>query len=53
MRYAHLHTLTNYTFLTGASHPEEYIYQAHERGYDAIAINCIPFDRLNLLPTIS
>jgi error-prone DNA polymerase len=38
MRYAHLHTTTNYTFLTGASHPQEYVYHAHELGYDAIAI---------------
>jgi error-prone DNA polymerase len=38
MRYAHLHTTTNFTFLTGASHPSEYVYQAHELGYDAIAI---------------
>ncbi|PUA27439.1 MAG: error-prone DNA polymerase [Cellvibrio sp. 79] len=38
MRYAHLHTTTNFTFLTGASHPAEYVYQAHELGYDAIAI---------------
>lgn len=38
MRYAHLHTLTNFTFLTGASHPEEYVYRAYELGYDAIAI---------------
>lgn len=38
MRYAHLHTTTNFTFLTGASHPGEYINQAHELGYDAIAV---------------
>lgn len=38
MRYAQLHTTTNFTFLTGASHPAEYIYQAHELGYDALAI---------------
>lgn len=38
MRYAQLHTTTNFTFLTGASHPAEYVYQAHELGYDAIAI---------------
>lgn len=38
MRYAHLHTTTNFTFLTGASHPGEYIYQAHDLGYEAIAI---------------
>jgi error-prone DNA polymerase len=38
MRYAHLHTLSNFTFLTGASHPGEYIERAYELGYDAIAI---------------
>jgi error-prone DNA polymerase len=38
MRYAHLHTITNFTFLTGASHPGEYIYQANQLGYEAIAI---------------
>jgi len=38
MRYAQLHTTTNFTFLTGASHPGEYIYQADDLGYDALAI---------------
>lgn len=38
MGYAHLFTTTNFTFLTGASHPPEYIYRAAELGYDAIAI---------------
>lgn len=38
MRYAHLHTITNFTFLTGASHPDEYVYRAHALGYDALAI---------------
>lgn len=38
MRYAHLFTTTNFTFLTGASHPPEYIYRAAELGYDALAI---------------
>ncbi len=38
MRYAHLFTTTNFTFLTGASHPPELVYQAAELGYDAIAI---------------
>jgi len=36
--YAHLNTTTNYTFLRGASHPEEYIAQAKAFGYSAIAI---------------
>lgn len=38
MTYAHLHTLTNFTFLTGASHPHEMVYRAAELGYSAIAI---------------
>src|SRR5690554_5106978 len=38
MRYAQLHTTTNFTFLTGASHPGEYVDRAHELGYDALAI---------------
>jgi error-prone DNA polymerase len=38
MRYAQLNTTTNFTFLTGASHPHEYIYRAAELGYEAIAI---------------
>jgi error-prone DNA polymerase len=38
MRYAQLYTTTSFTFLTGASHPPEYVYRAHELGYDAIAI---------------
>ncbi len=38
MRYSHLFTTTNFTFLTGASYPAEYIYRAAELGYDALAI---------------
>lgn len=38
MNYAHLHTLTNFSFLTGASHPPEMVYRAAELGYSAIAI---------------
>ena len=38
MRYSHLNTTTNFTFLTGASHPPEYIQRAAELGYDALAI---------------
>jgi error-prone DNA polymerase len=37
-RYAQLFTTTNFTFLTGASHPAEYVYRAAELGYDALAI---------------
>jgi error-prone DNA polymerase len=36
--YAELHCLTNYTFLRGASHPEEMVKQASKLGYSAIAI---------------
>lgn len=38
MSYAHLHTVTNFTFQYGASHPSEYVHRAAELGYDAIAI---------------
>lgn len=38
MRYAQLFTTTNFTFLTGASHPPEFVYQAADLGYEAIAI---------------
>ncbi len=37
-RYAELHCLSNFTFLRGASHPEELVEQAHKQGYSAIAI---------------
>lgn len=36
--YAHLHCTTNFTFLTGASHPQEMIYQAADLNYAALAI---------------
>ena len=36
--YAELCVTTNFTFLTGASHPEEMITRAAERGLTAIAI---------------
>lgn len=36
--YAELHTLSNFTFLTGASHPEELVRRASELGYQALAI---------------
>jgi error-prone DNA polymerase len=37
-RYAELETTSNYTFLTGASHPEELVQQAAALGLEAIAI---------------
>ena len=36
--YAELLTLTNFTFLKGASHPEELVERADQLGYQAIAI---------------
>ena len=38
MPYAELHCISNYSFLRGASHPEELIMQAANLGYEAIAI---------------
>jgi error-prone DNA polymerase len=36
--YAELHSLTNFSFLKGASHPQEMVAMAAELGYAAIAI---------------
>jgi error-prone DNA polymerase len=36
--YAELHCISNYSFLRGASHPEELVKQAAHLGYSAIAI---------------
>jgi DNA polymerase III alpha subunit len=36
--YAELHCLSNFSFLRGASHPEELVARAHELGYTALAI---------------
>ena len=36
--YVELHCLTHFTFLRGASHPEELVERAHELGYAALAI---------------
>ncbi len=36
--YAELHCLSNFTFLRGASHPEELVRQALEHGYRALAL---------------
>ncbi|MBT4160910.1 MAG: error-prone DNA polymerase [Gammaproteobacteria bacterium] len=38
MAYAELHCISNYSFLRGASHPEELVAQAAARGYSAIAL---------------
>ncbi|GAM71990.1 DNA polymerase III alpha subunit [Vibrio sp. JCM 19236] len=37
-RYAELFCQSNFSFLTGASHPEELVMQADFLGYSAIAI---------------
>ena len=36
--YAELHCLSNFTFLRGASHPEELVQRAHALGYHALAL---------------
>ncbi len=36
--YAELHCRSNFSFLTGASHPEELVRRAHQLGYAALAI---------------
>ena len=36
--YAELHCLSNFSFLRGASHPEELVERAHAQGYAALAI---------------
>lgn len=36
--YAELHAISNYSFLRGASHPQELVEQAASLGYQAIAI---------------
>src|ERR1700749_1826806 len=37
-RYAELHCKTNFSFLEGASHPDELVARAAELGYAALAI---------------
>ena len=38
MNYSELHCISNFSFLTGASHPEELLQQAAQLGYKGIAI---------------
>ncbi len=38
IQYAELHALSNFTFLRGASHPEELVETAVKLGYEALAI---------------
>jgi len=37
-RYAELHCLSNFSFLRGASHPEELVQRANELNYEALAL---------------
>ena len=37
-RYAELHAHTNFSFLSGASHPHELVVRAAELGYTALAV---------------
>jgi error-prone DNA polymerase len=36
--YAELHCISNFTFLRGASHPEELVVEAARLGYPALAL---------------
>src|SRR5216117_4409902 len=36
--YVELHALSNFSFLRGASHPEELVSRAHALGYKALAL---------------
>ncbi|HKY01405.1 MAG TPA: error-prone DNA polymerase, partial [Burkholderiales bacterium] len=36
--YAELHCISNFSFLRGASHPEELVAEAHAKGYRALAL---------------
>src|SRR5690606_12525638 len=38
IQYAELHCVSNFTFLRGASHPGELVYQAYNLGYSALAL---------------
>jgi error-prone DNA polymerase len=38
VRYAELHCKSNFSFLEGASHPDELVSRAAELGYAALAI---------------
>lgn len=38
MTYAELHCISNFSFLRGASHPEELVERASELGYQALAL---------------
>ena len=38
IKYAELHCISNFSFLTGASHPEELVQEAAKQNYQALAI---------------
>ncbi len=38
LKFAELYSRSNFSFLTGASHPEELVREAHAQGYAAVAI---------------
>ena len=38
IKYSELHCVSNFTFLKGASYPEELVKQAESLGYSAIAL---------------
>ncbi|UCE25251.1 MAG: error-prone DNA polymerase, partial [Candidatus Zixiibacteriota bacterium] len=38
MKYVELHCHSNFSFLSGASHPETLVEQAHQLGYEALAL---------------
>ncbi|SVD84082.1 uncharacterized protein METZ01_LOCUS436936, partial [marine metagenome] len=38
LAYAELHCISNFTFLRGASHPEELVAHASQLGYTALAL---------------
>src|SRR3990170_1061257 len=38
MFYSELHCVSNFSFLRGASHPGELVYQAYNLGYSALAL---------------
>ena len=55
--FAELHCISNYSFLRGASHPEEMVKRPAELGYQAIAITDehnmgLYFKRMHVLNTL-
>ena len=38
IEYAELHCISNFSFLRGASHPQELVARAHALGYRALAL---------------